>query len=368
MARKAGGVPIREPRSRDFGGHLVSFRKVMYLIAVFPGFFDARPSRLFSASSALLALCVPAWSQLLEPGAADMAGIRVISAPRPAGLGGAYTALAEGADAIGINPAGLARETGRHYTGSVRPDMVSVGSVAYTLPGAGGRLAFSASYVDFGEIPGTDETGAANGTLRPFSLYPAVSYARAHGERWRWGATFKMAQETLGDFQGSHFAWGAAGDAGVQYQPAARNIGFGASVTNVGSKFRGHFEGDDNSGFLPAAARAGIFYHPRGKRQLALAADLEAPLHGVPGLALGAEYRVIQEWQLRAGTRWDYNDFRNAYGWINPSSGIEERYGQATKLAAGTTVRIGPVDVDYAAQWWRELGFVHSLGVSWAVQ
>lgn len=372
MARKrvpsygVGVGPFPGPDSRGLRGHLVSIRKVMYLIAVFSNLFGARAPRFLSASAALLAFGTSARAQLLQPGTADMAGVRVISAPRPTGLGGAYTALAEGADGIGINPAGLARETGRHYTGSVRANLVRVGSVAYSQEGAGGRLAFSASYVDFGEIPGTDESGASGGTLRPFSLYPAVSYARVHGERWRWGATFKLAQETLGDFEGSRYALGAAGDAGVQYQPAARNVGFGAAVTNVGPKFRGHVEGDD-AGMLPAAARVGMFYHPRGK-QLALALDAEAPLHGVPALALGAEYRVIPEWQVRAGTRWDYHDFKNAYGWINPSANLEERYGEAVKLAAGTTVRIGPVDVDYAAQWLRDLGFVHSLGISLAMQ
>jgi hypothetical protein len=329
---------------------------------VFSRFFGARSPGRFSAPAALLALCAPAWAQLDGAGSAEMKGIRLVSAPRPTGLAGAYSALAEGPDAIGINPAGLARETGPHYRASLTKDMVNIGSVAYARDAAGGRLAFSASYVDYGEVQERGEDGSFGTALRPFSLYPAISYARAHGARWRWGATFKLAQETLGDFEGSRYAV----DAGVQYQPAARNVGFGASVTHLGRKFTGHFEGDD-TGLLPATAKAGLFYHPRGKRQLALALDAEVPLHGVPALAIGAEYRVMPEWQLRAGTRWDYHDIRNAYGWINPSSEIEERYGESTKLAAGTTVRIGPVGVDYAAQWRRELGIVHSLGVGWSL-
>src|SRR5215217_8781261 len=231
----------------------------------------------------MLAACAPARAQFGEQaGTSDMAGIRVLTAPRPAGLAGAYSALADGADGIGINPAGLARETGTHYTGSFRHDVINAGSVAYTWGALDGRFAVSASYLDYGKIDLMAEGGWTTGTTRPYSLYPAVSYARAMGERWRLGGTLKFAHETLGEFQGSTPAWGAAADAGVQYQPSTRNVGFGASLTNVGRKFTGHFEGDDSKGALPGAARAGLFYHPRGKRQLALSLDAELPFQAAP--------------------------------------------------------------------------------------
>jgi hypothetical protein len=31
-------------------------------------------------------------------------------------------------------------------------------------------------------------------------------------------------------------------------------------------------------------------------------------------------------------------------------------------------VRVGSASVDYAAQWWRELGLVHSLTIAWTVK
>jgi hypothetical protein len=274
--------------------------------------------------------------------------------------------LAEGSSAIGINPAGLSRESGQNFSGSVRPDMVRVGSVAYSRPAYGGQLAVSASYVDYDDILGTDENQNVTGTLHPYSLYPALTYARAEGERWRWGTTLKVAHETLGDFEGSHSAFGAGIDAGVQYQPAVRNVGFGASVTNLGRKFTGQTDGDE-SGPLPGMVKGGLFYHPRGRKQLAIVADVEVPFYSPAVVALGAEYRVLSEWELRAGTRWDYNDIHNLYGWLNPSAGIHERGGEAVKLAAGTTVKVGPVGVDYAAQWLQSLGIVHSLTVAWAI-
>ena len=315
----------------------------------------------------ILGLCVEAWPQFAnQAGTAELSAITIVAAARPAGLAGAYSALAEGSSAIGINPAGLSREAGQNFSGSLRPDMVRVGAVAYSRPAFGGQVAVSASYVDYDEILGMDENQNFTGSLHPFSVYPAVTYARAQGERWRWGTTVKVAHETLGDFEGSRPALGAGIDAGVQYQPAVRNVGFGASVTNLGRKFRGHTEADE-SGPLPGMVKGGLFYHPRGRKQLALIADLELPFYSAPVLAVGGEYRVLSEWDLRAGTRWDSDDVRNLYGWLNPSEEIRERGGEAVKLAAGTTVRIGPVGVDYAVQWWRDLGVVHSLTVAWAI-
>jgi hypothetical protein len=338
----------------------------MYLIPVFSKDSGAAAPRFTATLPVVLALCAQAWPQFSSAGTGEMEAITQVAAARPAGLAGAYSALAEGASGIGINPAGLARESGQHFSGSVRPDLVRVGSVAYTRPAYGGRLALSASYVDYDQIAATDENQNVTGTLHPFSLYPAVSYARAAGERWRWGATLKAAHETLGDFEGSRPAFGAGLDAGFQYQPAVRNLGFGASVVNLGRKFTGHTE-TDATGPLPGMVKGGLFYHPRGRRQLALAADVEVPFHSPPVLAVGGEYRVLSEWELRAGTRWDADDIRNLYGWLNPSADIGERGGEAVKLGAGTTVRVGPVEVDYAAQWWRELGVVHALTVAWSI-
>lgn len=340
----------------------------MYLMPVIFRPTDAGASPFSAGFLAAAVLCAPAQSQVsTEPGTAAMQAIALVPAARPAGVSGAYTALGSGTSSLGINPAGLARESGPTYSGSVRSGMVRAGSVVYAFPALQGRWAFGASYIDYNEVLETDENGAVHGTLRPFNLYPSVTYARPAGERWRWGATFKMARETLGEFEGAQPAYGAGVDAGVQYQPAVRNLGFGAAVTNVGRQFSGHFEGDDHRGFLPGAVRAGVFYQPRGERKVVLTADLEAPFYSAPLVAAGAEYRVISEWTLRAGTRWSRDDLRNLFGWIDPNSGIEERGGEAAKLAAGTSLQVGPVAVDYAAQWWRELGIMHALTVAWAL-
>lgn len=299
-----------------------------------------------------------------------MPAIAEVAAARPAGLAGAYTGVAGvangggGPSALGINPAGLARDTGTAYQGSVRPHVTRIGAVTGMFPATGGQWAVSASYVDYGSMVYTDEDQRGLGTLKPFSVYPAVSYARAIGERTAMGATVKLAYETLGEFEGSTPAFGAGFDVGLHYQ-AARNLTFGAAITNAGRQLTGHVDENGRRGALPAAVRAGAAYQPRANRQLTLIADVVAPWHASPHAALGAEYAVLSEWILRGGTRWSAEDVRNLLGVIDPNAGIDERGGEAVKLAAGTTIKVGPVAVDYAAQWWRELGIVQSLTLTW---
>jgi hypothetical protein len=322
---------------------------------------------VLSAACALGVLVAPAAAQWTESaGGAGLGSIAMTPSARPSGLAGAYTALGSGHSALGINPAGLAREPGMAYSGSVQSGLTRLGNVAASVPLAGGALAFSAVYLDHGDITLTDENAGSLGSTRPYNLYPALTYARPLGAQWRWGATLKAGRESLGDFEGSRTAWGAGFDAGVQYQPERRNYGLGLAATNVGRQLTGYYDGDATRRALPAALRAGAYFQPRSQRKLTLTADFETPYHTPFALAAGGEYRVIPEWTLRAGTRWNRDDLRNLRGWLDPNSGIEEEGGEASKIAAGTTLRVGKVAVDYAAQWWRDLGFVHYLTVGWS--
>jgi len=336
----------------------------MYFIPVPLGkFFSLRfTACVFSAGSAL-------WGQPGSPGTEEFSGLKIISSARAAGLCGSYSALAEGASAVGINPAGLSRESGQYrYTGSLRahPTGANAGSVSYSRPaGPGAQIAFNASYLDYGTIEGMDEQGNSIGDFNPSSIYPSLTYA-CGGERWRYGTTLKLATEYLGDFQGAQSALGVGLDAGFQFRPAARNLGFGASVVNVGRKLRGHFQGETDYGAFPASLKAGAFYHPRGLDALAITGEAEIPWHSAPGFAMGLEHRLSSQFDLRAGMHWDVNDMRAVLGWTDFQP-KREVYGTAPRAAGGATFRLGRADVDYAAQWWRGLGLAHALTLAWSL-
>ncbi len=349
--------------------------RVLYLVAV-----PFRFARLIASQSLLCVLFVlgPGSSRVhaglfgsADIGTEEFQGLQIISAARPAGLAWSYTALGDGVDAVGINPAGLARESARIFYGSLRyhPDLADAGEVAYSQPfGEEGRLAFSATYINFGTISYVDENNQSLGEdLKPSSFYPVLTYARSQGDKWNWGASVKGALEDPGAFDGAQKAVGAGADAGIQYRPA-RNFGLGASVVNAGIKLRGHSLGETaGSGYLPGAFKAGTFFHPQGLEQMSIAVDAELPFFNVPALALGYEYRVIPEWDVRAGTRLDYNDIHNLLEWGGAIQSSELN-GSAMKVAAGTSLHVGDFNVDFAEQWWTDLGFVSQLAVSWCMR
>jgi len=300
-------------------------------------------------------------------GTEEFPELQIVSEAKPAGMAGAYAALAEGTSAIGINPAGLARSDGQSYSGTVRyaPDGAEGGDVAYSRPfGNGSQIAISAAYFDYGSIQSYDENGNSLGTLNPYEIYPAVTYASALGDELKWGASLKLAEEYQGDFQGSQNALGAGADAGIQFRPA-RNLGLSASVVNLGVKLRGH-DADEATGsdWLPADFRVGGFIHPEGLEDMSIELDAEAPFYEPAALSLGYEYRIIPQWDLRAGTRWDTDDIRNLLGWAGAIQNTETG-GSALKATVGTTLEVGRADVDYALQWWNDLGFVSMLTLTW---
>ena len=158
---------------------------------------------------------------------------------RPAGMAGTYTSLAQGLDAVGYNPAGLSKsESARSISGTARYHFldVSSGNVTYGFPGAGARTyAFSAAYINYGRIQGLDEDGKETPEEHmPVSFNPAFTAAGKVGDRIRLGTTVKMLSEYLGDFEGAQLGMGWGVDAGLLYQPNARNLGFGLALLNLG--------------------------------------------------------------------------------------------------------------------------------------
>jgi hypothetical protein len=312
----------------------------------------------------------PLYAQLFgTPGTEAFPGLSIEASGRSAGLADAACALPEGAASLGINPAGLAGDLGRvGYSGSLRahPDGANAGAVAYSHAyGDGTQYALSATYLDYGSIQGLDDQGRPTGvTMRPISFYPALTFARVFGERWKLGASLKLADEYLGDFQGAQGAVGIGADVGAQYQPPARDLGFGFALINLGKKVTGHFQGDTERGSFPGLLKAGLFYHPKGWEQALVTADAELPFYDAPALALGIEYHYLPQWDLRAGTRWDTHDIG---GILNDIGALhsQQNYGSALKAAAGTSLRLGNVGVDYALQWWVNLGFVNTVTIAW---
>ncbi len=326
-----------------------------------------------SALGAALGLCVPAFAEIADrAGTAEFQYLETLIYARPAGLAGAYTSLAQGEDAVGYNPAGLSRlEPLRSVSGTFRYHFAEVasGNITYVFPGAfGTTYAFSAAYINYGRIEGLDEDGNPTGeTHMPSSFNPSITASRRMTDKVRLGATLKGLSEYLGDFEGSRPGLGIGVDAGLQYQPAAKNRGFGVSLLNLGTKVASQWEGGETGGLLPVSLKGGFFYHPLDLPKGRLALDLEAPWHDVPLVSGGLEYAFSQAFTVRGGTRFSWEEIKY---WVRKAT--DQRPGDldggnALKLAGGFTIQAEGIGLDYAAQYWQNLSWVHALTFRYAV-
>ena len=324
--------------------------------------------------AAALSCAAAAWSQDYSEraGTAEFQYLETLIFSRPAGLAGAYTALAQGVDAVGYNPAGVARaDRARTVSGTFRYHFLDVtsGNATYGYPGVGAMsYAFSASYINYGRIQELDEDGNANGNkLLPASFNPSLTAARKVGDKLRVGATLRGLSEYLGDFEGSQLAVGWGVDAGLQYQPNVRNLGFGVALLNVGRKETAHYAGGRTGNLLPVSLKAGLFYYPLDLPKAKVAVDAEVPWHDAPRLSGGVEYAYSPGLTLRAGSRVDWTETRYYLGKIMDQQSGELQGGNALKLATGFTFLADDIGIDYALQYWYGLSWVHALTLKYAV-
>lgn len=249
-----------------------------------------------------------------QDGTSTAAFLRISQGARAAGMGGAFTAVADDAYAASWNPAGLAQISRQQLAVNHLQFIEKINSefVSYVLPinKIGGTLNFSGTYVNFGSIERRDITGAIESGDNDVNAYAAtLSYGQAVGERMAIGLTGRILNQNLAGTKSS----GASGDAGVMIDLVPNRLVLGASIQNLGPKLSVGREEED----LPTTLRGGLAYNLI-PRIFTLAADIEkerstdAILHG------GAEYIYQTRFALRAG----YQDTKDAKGGLSAGAGF----------------------------------------------
>lgn len=299
-------------------------------------------------------------------GTAEFQYIETLIYARPAGLAGAYTSVAEGADAIGYNPAGISKQEGdRFFSGTFRQHLVGVstGNATYAYPGANNyRYAFSVAFINYGKNVELDDNNQGSGhEIIPSSINPSFTVAKKFSDQIRGGLSFKGFQEYLGDFEESQFglAWGI--DAGLLYQPNAKNIGFGLSLLNVGRKEVSQLVGGKTGGLLPASLKGGLYYYPQDIPKTRLVADVEIPYFDPALLSGGFEYFYSKQFILRAGSRINLPEAKYYFLKVTDQRPGEFSGGNALKMAGGFSFLGEGFDLDYAVQYWMNLSWVHAV-------
>ncbi len=170
---------------------------------------------------------------------------------RAAGMGGAYSSIANGAQANYWNPAGLPFvEKGEislgHYDWLQDISMEN-GSIAYRL-NEKTSLGFSVTYLNYGSIEGFDESGISTGQLSAYDLAVSASVGKKVIDNLSFGLTAKLINQKLDNVSGNGFAL----DLGAKY--LYDNYSVGLVFANLGDKLS--FGSTEEN--LPTSTRLGI--------------------------------------------------------------------------------------------------------------
>lgn len=241
---------------------------------------------MLRAALALTLLAAGTAFGLLGPSATGFTFMKIGVGARPVGMGGAYTAVADDANALFWNPAGLALDPA--YGGSVTV-MKLLQSVSYASAGLvapiGRRLAVGCAggFLSASDIR-RDELGQELGTfgLSDLAVGPGVAWQPLTGLGFGLGARYVYSR--IDSFRASTFSV----DGGAIYEPV-KYITVGASLLHLGPPRRFISEWE----YPPVNLRAGVAGKiPLAGNRLILSSDLSLyPDYG-PVLSAGAELSV----------------------------------------------------------------------------
>jgi len=274
--------------------------------------------KLLLACSLLLAAPAAAFFSPANRGTSGAQFLEIAPGARSAGMGEAFSGVADSVEAVYYNPAGLGNlrrveveGMGDQYFQGMTYDFAALAvpmlSWIDTRKPANyyGVLAFSIYNLSISNIPiqGTTESASPTGSFTSEDLAYALSYAYAFQDTGlSLGVTGKYVTSNLDGYNAS----GLAGDAGALY--TGERYSLGAGFRNMGSSYGFNGQGDP----LPflAYAGAGYYFKPGWLGSV----EFDAPRDNNFGLAFGTEYRRAFAGKLSGAVRAGYNTLENSAG------------------------------------------------------
>ena len=210
---------------------------------------------------------------------------------RALGMGGAYTALADDANALYWNPAGLAKLEKREFTASHAEmfESTRLDFLAYVQPTSRGTFSAGLTYLSQGKIEGRDSLGRPTAGFDASDAAASAGYARKL-EFAELGASVKYIRSHIGSTE----AQTVAADVGAKREFG--NVVVGAALRNLGPGLK--FQDQRND--LPLRLAVGAAYKFTGGH--AAAAELvNGPRGAGTDAAFGGEFQAVKNLYLRAG-------------------------------------------------------------------
>ena len=290
-----------------------------------------------------------------QAGTAGFAFMKVNYSARAMGMSNGFSAIANDAEAVFFNPAGLALVETNHIKTSYMNyiDGMQGGSLSYVniLPNSW-RIAPFINFLASDEIPKTIENsqgayGGQIGTFNTFSMVAGLGFGRTLNSMFDVGFNLKYFYENLD----SHSATAVAGDFSVLHQTENPNLKIGAIVQNLGYQMS-HYTDLEYEETLPLVFVAAASYNLSGKGFVNL--DIVRPFDNEFYGRIGVEYYYNSYFTLRAGVDTRMNEYRT-----------KESIDAVSGLSLGLGLNWNKQKIDYAISSMGGLGFVNQISLTW---
>jgi hypothetical protein len=262
-------------------------------------------------------------------GTATAQFLKLGTGARAIGMGEAYTAVAEDADALYWNPAGLVwlkrKEAAAMYTYWFED--IYFANLTYAQPGLGGSFGMSLDYLCAGAIEMYDKkNNLLDEEYMPYDLAVTLSYAKMR-YLYLFGLNFKYISMTIEE----ESARGWCIDAGMLREFFGR-LNVGAVVKNLGPTVKFSRKSD----ILPLTLKLGLSLKMI-KNRLILASDVNFPIDSEMTTHYGLEYtlklplisliprvgykvtpltKIDSKSSLSLGFGWKHPNYSVNYAWV----------------------------------------------------
>lgn len=310
---------------------------------------DGDPLKNILHSGALI-LMLALTGQALAEGSANTSGtsLKLGRGARPTALGGAYMALANDAEAILWNPAGLTalrdiQVTASHlsYFGDVNDEFLAFAQPIYSMGAAWG---LGTTYLYTSDVY-RDAWGVRGDTFTDFDFSIQLAYAMDFLKYFSAGASYKILRQGYA----SNFAMGSAFDLGLQSRGLMeKRLSLGLGALNLGTPMA---LGDAVNN-LPITFKGGAAWWMRPDWVLAVEYSHQ-PIDFINRWHAGSEFTFEQD-RLRGALRAGY------------TLGPEASLGNLAGLTGGLGLGLGSYQVDYSFVPAGDLGASHRFTLTYS--
>jgi hypothetical protein len=294
----------------------------------------------------LLVLLVPAHSFATEPfakvGTFALQFLKIPPSARAAGMGSAFTAVANDASATYWNPAGMVEitRTAVQLEHTFWPADISLDYAAavFQLPFVPGAWGLSARALSMD--PQKERTiFLPDGTGREFDagdMSFGLSYAQYFTDKFSAGATVHFIHSGLAEKSVNTYAV----DFGLIYRIGFSGMRLGMMIQSLGGKV----DYDARESKMPTVFKVGLAVsaYQRGAHQMDAIGEFAHPSDNTENMNVGAEYSYNQFFYLRGGYNIDYDE-------AGPAAGFGLRID---------TTQTSDLNFDYS---WTDMGFLDAV-------